>query len=471
MYRHPQRRCADRKVSVMTGSTSYRSILHLSIPLVMSMAAITVMEFTDRVFLANYSLDAIAASLPAGITAHLFIALFFGVAEYLNVFVAQYSGAGQPRRVGPCLWQGLWFSLIAMVILCLISLAAEPLFRLSGHAPAVQELEVIYFHILCWGGGIHVAGAALSCYFSGRGKTRPVMVVNIAGVLLNIPLDYAMINGLGPFPEMGITGAAIATVVAWGVMTFLFALLIFRREQHTLHGVFYWRPDRQLLARILRYGVPGSFQFCMDIMAFTLFVLIVGRIGTLELAVTNIVFSINSMAFMPTVGFSLGVSTLVGQAIGRDDAGAAVQAALRSLHLMLVYIFCMGIVFLLFPEPLLALFSSEKAPIRQTLYIMDTGRLLLRVVTAYILFDACYMVFGGVLKGAGDTAWLMGAIGLSSVFVMILPLLVGVVWLGAGVYYAWGCVLVYIVTLFSLVLWRYSKGRWKTMRVIERKSA
>ena len=78
----------------------YRKVLRVSMPLVISMSSTMIMEFTDRVFLANYSLDAIAAALPAGITAFLFISFFMGTAQYLNVFVAQYSGSGRPRRVG-----------------------------------------------------------------------------------------------------------------------------------------------------------------------------------------------------------------------------------------------------------------------------------------------------------------------------------------------------------------------------------
>jgi len=85
-------------------STNYKRVFSVSLPLVFSMAATTVMEFTDRVFLANYSIDAIAAALPAGITAFLFLTFFTGVTSYLNVFIAQYTGAGSHSRIGACLW-------------------------------------------------------------------------------------------------------------------------------------------------------------------------------------------------------------------------------------------------------------------------------------------------------------------------------------------------------------------------------
>ena len=103
----------------------YRQVLRVSLPLVVSMSSVMIMEFTDRIFLANYSLDAIAAALPAGITSFLFISFFMGTAQYLNVFVAQYTGSGQLHRVGAVLWQGIYFSVLSAVTMACLSFLAE----------------------------------------------------------------------------------------------------------------------------------------------------------------------------------------------------------------------------------------------------------------------------------------------------------------------------------------------------------
>ncbi len=448
--------------------SAYGQVIAISLPLAMSMAATTVMEFTDRVFLANYSLDAIAAVVPAGITAFLFIAFFLGVAGYINVFIAQYTGAGAHHRVGACLWQGIWFTLFATLVLGCLTSIADPLFRLSGHPPEVQRLEVTYFSILCSGAGLNVAAAALSCFFTGRGYTRPVLAVSFLGMLFNIPLDYALINGLWIFPKMGIAGAGIATVSAWGLMALIYCLLIFTRQNMTRYNLWHSRGfDRDLFARLLKFGVPGSLQFCLDVFAFTFFILMVGRIGKNELAATNIVFSINSLAFMPAMGFSMGVSTLAGQALGRNRPADAVRAANSSIHLLLVYIVLLDLVFIFAPHWLLSIFmETEKAsPAGQE--IMRLGVILLRVVAAYVCVDALYMVYSGVLKGAGDTKYLMLVIGSLSLVCMILPVTIGVLWFGRGLFFAWGCVVVFIVALFLMSWRRYLGGKWKTMRVIE----
>ncbi len=307
---------------------SYRDVLRVSLPLVISMTTTVVMTFTDRVFLANYSIDAIAAALPAGIAAFVFLSFFADTAGYSNVIIAQYAGAGALQRVGRAMWQGIYFSMIAWLILIGLSLGAGPLFQLVGHAAEVQQLEVIYFRVLCLGSGIHIVGMSLSSFYTGRGATRPVMIIYIIGMLLNVPLDYALINGVWIFPELGILGAGLATVFSWTVVTALLAVIVFTRENDRVFKIlknYHFNSD--LFRRLLRFGVPSALQFSLDVFAFLFFVIMVGRIGKMELAVTNIAISLDSVSFRPLMGFALGTSTLVGQALGRNRPDQAVNAA------------------------------------------------------------------------------------------------------------------------------------------------
>lgn len=446
----------------------YHRVLNVSLPLVMSTASTLVMEFTDRVFLAGFSLDAIAAALPAGIAAFFFITFFLGTATYVNVFVAQYHGAGQRRRIGPALWQGIYFSLMAGIALIGISNAGPWLFRLADHAPAVQELEVVYFKTLMVGAGLNVIGASLSGFFSGRGRTRPVMFAHAVAAACNIPLDYCLINGIGPWPTLGILGAGLATVLSWAMTAALLAGLIFNRENENTYAVFSgFKIQPSLFARLVRFGVAGAVQFSLDIFAFAFFVFIVGRIGKLELAVTNIVLSINALAFMPMMGISLGTSTLVGLAVGRGQPEAAAEMVRATFHLVYLYVLAIAVLFVGVPDWLIALFRSRDVLPADFLQIAETGKILLRFVTVYIFFDAGYMVFIGALKGAGDTVFIMWSLVLLSAGVMSLPLWVGIVQWGLGLYYAWGCVTIFVFCLFAVTGWRYRLRKWQGMQVIE----
>jgi MATE family multidrug resistance protein len=434
----------------------------------MSMAAITVMEFTDRVFLSNYSLDAISAVTPAGIAAYLIAVFFGGVAGYCSIFIAQYCGANTHKRVGVALWQGLYFGLFSgMLTAIAATLIAKPLFVLAGHSPEIQRLEVIYFKILGWGSVFHISNQALSGFFAGRGITRPVMIINVVGMAFNIPLDYALINGIWIFPKLGITGAAIATVASWGLGTLLFSCMIFSRKNHQAFRTRYGRYDPGVFSRLMRFGIPGGLQFSIDVLAFTIFVFMVGRIGNTELAVSNIVISINSLAFLPAMGFSYGVSALVGQALGRRQPKEAKRAAWSAIHILLAYALLIDCFFLFAPGSVLSVFIPAGQPADYAL-VRETGIVLLRIVAAYVLMDALYMIFSGVLKGAGDTHFVMWSIGFVSLFVMILPVYIGIEVFQQGIRYAWICVLMFISSLFIVTSMRYRQGRWEKMLVVEK---
>ncbi|MFH1155572.1 MAG: MATE family efflux transporter [Pseudomonadota bacterium] len=450
----------------------YKQVVRVSLPLVVSMGATTVMEFTDRVFLGNYSLDALAASLPAGITSFVFTAFFMGVAGYTNVFIAQFTGAKSPEGVGSSLWQGLYFSLAGAMFMACLAWAADPLFDAVGHAPAVRHLETVYFRIICLGTGLSLVGTTLSCFFSGRGFTGVVMLITIAGTLVNIPLDYALINGRWGFPELGIAGAALATVASWGLMAGVFGFLIFTRDNNRRFHVWLARRfNPELFLRLLRFGVPGGVQFFMDVLAFVFFILMVGRIGTLELAVTNLAMSINAMSYMPMYGFSMGVSILVGQAMGSGDTGAAVRAASATVRLALVYALVLAVVFVLFPDPLIRLFISRETLAGDTASILVTGRLLLRFVAVYMVFDALGVIYTGVLKGAGDTAYVMGCMVAAGAGFLFVPVLVGRWLFDVGLFFVWTCITIYLMALFAMIYIRYLRGPWKSIQVVSRDSS
>jgi len=446
----------------------YRHVLAVGLPLVVSFGTTSLIHFTDRVFLANYSIDAIAAALPAGIASFLSLCFFMGVVSYVNVFVAQYVGAGAPERVGASLWQGIYFSLASGLLLAALYLLAEPLFRFAGHDPEVMRQEIIYFRILTLGAGTVVLATTLSCFYSGRGLTRPVMLINLVGAGLNIPLDYLLINGVGPFPEMGIAGAAVATVISQVVLVALFGLAVFRkRNEHAFAVRSAWAWDSVLMRRMLRYGLPGGIQFFLDILVFTFFVFMVGRLGRAELAATNIVIAINTLSFMPMVGMSVAVSTLVGQAIGAGKPSGGVRATTSTLHIALVYMGLVALAFVFLPRELLSFFYTEGSSAAAQSRMVELGVELLRFVAVYSMFDAMVLVYVGSLKGAGDIYFVMWSMALICLGLVIAPLLVGVEVLGLGLYFIWGCVTLYVVVLGLVLRWRYSRGLWKKMRVIE----
>jgi len=449
----------------------YRKILRISLPLMATMGATVVMEFTDRMFLAGYGVDAISAAMPAGLLAFLFITLAAGMVGYVSVFIAQYAGAGRTGRIGAYLWQAVWLALGTGLALAGLSFIGPPLFALADHPAPVQALENIYFSTLLRGAIIHVLGSALAGFFTGLGLTRPVMISHAAGTAVNIPLDYCLIYGIGPFAELGIFGAALATVTAWAVTTLMLTLAVFSRTNDRIYRVRRsrrLRPD--LIRELLKHGVPAALQMTLDLVAFSFFVLMVGRIDRHALAVTNIVLSINSLAFMPMLGVSMGTSTLVGQAMGRGNPALAEAFTRQTLHLVYIYLAVVALLFLALPGMLLSWFRPPDLTLPEFARLRHDGIWLLRLVTGYIFCDAQYMIYVGALKGAGDTHFVGRTVGLLSILVMGVPLGFGISIFGWGLFEAWGCATLFIFSLFFVFRQRFRTGRWRSMRLVAAKN-
>ena len=447
----------------------YREVLVIAIPLILSTATWSIQHFVDRMFLTWYSPETIAAAMPAGMLNFSIISIFMGTAGYVSTFVAQYYGAGRFYRIGPALWQGIYISLVGgLVLLCVIPLA-EPTFRLIGHSPEIQKHEVIYFQILCLGGGAYIGSYALSGFFSGRGKTWPVMWVNAATTAVNLVLDYALIFGHWGFPELGIRGAAIATVAAGVFSLLVFFILLFAggndRIYHTKKG---WRLEKDLLGRLLRFGFPSGVQFFLEIGAFTGFVLVVGRLGTASLAATNIAFNINTLAFMPMIGCGIAISVLVGQYLGAQKPDIAQSAVYSGFHLTFFYMASIAVAYVLLPDLFVAPFAHQADP-EGFAEIYGYSVVLLRFVAVYCLFDTMNIIFCSAIKGAGDTRYVMIMTTVLSVFILVIPVYLTVEVLEAGLMVAWVFATAYVISLGVTFYLRFLGGKWMLMRVIEQK--
>ncbi|MFH1212459.1 MAG: MATE family efflux transporter [Candidatus Neomarinimicrobiota bacterium] len=445
----------------------YKQVLILALPLILSTAAWSLQHFIDRMFLAWYSTEAIAAAMPAGLLNFTFMSLFIGTASYVSTFIAQYYGARQEKMFGRVLWQGIYIALIGgLFLLGLIPFAGQ-VFRFAGHQGLVLEYEIIYFKYLCLGAFPAIAASALSGFYSGRGHTLPLMWINVIATIVNIVFDYLLIFGHAGFPEMGMKGAAIATVLSAVVSFLCYAVLIFRPKYNRMSGTLHnWRFDRELFGRLIRFGFPNGVQFFLDIAGFTTFLLLLGRLGTIQLAATNVAFNINNLAFMPMTGFSIAVSVLVGQYLGQERPDLAKRSAYSCFHVAFIYMGLMIAAFLLIPEIFIKpfIYRADVATYREMSHTVIT---LLRFVAVYSLFDTFNIIFSGAIKGAGDTRFVMYMLLILSVCVLIIPSYIVIVILHGNLLVGWTCATIYICALGLAFFLRFLGGKWQTMRVIE----
>jgi MATE family multidrug resistance protein len=444
----------------------YKTVLRVGLPLIAGMASATIMQFTDRLFLSRYSLEAISAALPAGSTAMVLQLALVGLCGYVSVFIAQYTGASRPEEVGAVLWQGIWLSLAGAVLLALSCFLAEPVFDWAGHDPAIRRQEVVYFQVLNAGGGFFLLNSVLSGFFVGRGVTRPVLLANLAGAALNIPLDYAFIFGFRMVPEMGIFGAALATVLGSVFTCCIFAAGIFRGKNETrFRSVSAWRIRRDLFRSLLRFGGPSGVNLFMEVVGFAWFILEVGKLGLAAPAASNLALSINQVIFTPMLGLNTAVAALVGQAMGRKKPDEAQAVTSSALHLSFLYMMPLALLFVLFAGPLMDLFRPDNAA-ADFAAVRAIGVVLLCYVAVYSLLDSFNIVYIGALKGAGDTLFIMLILGGAGTFFLILPVLALKHFGLASVHTLWWALTTYVMLMAVCVRARFQGSKWRAIRMI-----
>jgi MATE family multidrug resistance protein len=449
------------------GEAGGREVALLAYPLILSHLSFTAQTFVDRLFLTWYSPEAVAGAVTGLFAVWSVIALFTGTGEYLTTFVAQYLGAGREERIGPALWQGIYFAVAAGLFVASLTPFAGFAFELAGHDRALRAYEVEYARVLLLGALPVVLMATLSTFFAGRGHTSVILRVNVLVTLVNVVFDWLWIFGKAGFPRLGVTGAALATILSQVVGAAVYLALIlrpeFRRRFRTAAG---WRPEPWLVARLVRYGMPTGLQYSLEVAAFTVFMVIVGRIGTGELAASGIAFNLNMIVFMPMVGLAVAVSSLVGRYLGAERPDLAERVVASSLAMSFAYMAACGLLYVFGAPLLLAPYAAGADPASFPA-IAAIATALLRFVAFYSIFDMMNLIHAAGLRGAGDTVYPMGLTFVLAWIVMLVPAWVGCVQLGAGVYFAWATATGYVLLLGLLMRRRFRAGHWKSMRVIE----
>lgn len=432
-----------------------------------------VMQFVDRAYLAHDSMESLEAVLPAGMLMWIFAGFFQSVVGYSSVFVAQYHGAGDGRGCRATYRAAVGLAVVAGLLSLPLAPLGDWLLALSAPTSSVLARERAYFNVVMVGAFFVYGQTAASAYFTGRGNTRIVFWVNLAGNALNIALDPVLIFGWLGCPRLGIAGAAYATVFSMAVQWAILAFAARRAGPAELgtgpsSDALARRSElRSLVCRMLRFGVPAGCHNVLNCLSFTIFVFVTGGVGELELAVSNACFTVNYLLFAPMEGFALGASTLVAQAIGRGDVGAASLAARRTVALGVGFVALMSFVALLLAHTVLSLFvSGELASDAASLgRFHSLGLVLFAMMVAWQIFDAADIILSGALKGAGDTKFVMLWM-LFGAFALWLPGVFAVRSLHNTMPALWATMIAYVVILCVGTFLRWRHGAWKGIRIV-----
>ena len=440
-------------------------LLRLALPMVVSQGTFAVMIFTDRYFMSQIDPAHMAAALGGGVASFFSFCFFIGLFSYANALAAQYLGAGEPEKCPRVVTQGIIMTAMSAPFLTLITFLVAGIFEGMGHEPAQVELERTYYLILMSGVLVTLAKVCISSYFAGIGRTRVVMICDVFGLIVNVPLCYVMVFGKLGFPALGIVGAGVSTVVATVLAFLLFVAFYFAKEHRDAFGVLRsFSLDLKILRRYWRLGFPSGLELFLNVAAFNLFLLMFQSYGVAEGAAAAIVFNWDILSFVPMIGLNVGVISLVGRFVGARDMTRVNEVMTAAFVAALAYSAALAVIYITLRYPLVEVFappSGDFSAIRQLSAFMMIG------LSSYVMADAVILVSGGVLRGAGDTRWLMVA-SVSLHWAMLVAQYFIIRVFGFSPKVSWLTFVAMILAIAVVYALRLKGGRWRDPAALER---
>ena len=453
-----------------------RAVVALAMPLFVNSSIQALLNLTDTWFIGRLSTDATAA---IGATYWFIIVaiLFFGGAGIaVQTFAAQAYGAGDNRSAGRAVWGGVWGMLIVAPAFVAYAFCGPILIGWLHLEAHVAQMAGEFWYPRALGGVFAVGIWSLTGFFNGIGRTRVTLLVMTFVAVINAVLNQLFIFRFG----WGVAGAGWATTAALAAGNVL-ALLLFcsHRINRNFHSRETWREGRTELSRLLRMGFPMGLFPAIDVAGLAAFQAMQVSAGAIGGAATQIVMMLTSLAYLPTMGFALAGTTLVGQSIGAGDKDWANRVGNATIGLAVGY---MGLVtvFLAFVGPwLIPLFVNPGDP--NAAAVIAMGHTLLWFAAGYQLFDGLNLGAGFCLRGAGDMRVPTMAIIILSFFVFIpfthmFTFSPGEGWVdflpqfGFGTVGGWAVALVYTCILGSLLYLRWRSGAWRKISLGQEKT-
>jgi MATE family multidrug resistance protein len=374
--------------------TAVRDIARLAWPVYIAQIAVMANGVIDTIMAGRYgTTDLAAVGIGAAVYATLFITLM-GVLFALTPIVAQAHGAGRYGAIGEDVRQSAWLALAVSALS--VALLAHPgwLLALAGVPPAVETITRAYLDSIAWGVPAALLFRVFASFSTAVSLPRRVMVLNLLGLALKIPLNWVFIHGAPGLPALGGAGCGLATaLIAW--ITCLAAWVWCARDrEYARYRVFErWSwPRARAQWQLVALGVPIGATFFVDVTAFTFMALFIARFGALYSGAHQIVANLAALTFMLPLAIGNATSVLVGQALGAARPRRARVAALAGLGLGVGCGLAVGATLYLAAAPIVALYTPDPGVRR-----IATG--LLALVAVYHVFDALQAVASNALRG------------------------------------------------------------------------
>jgi len=433
----------------------HQKILKLSIPAAINSLLDMLQVITDLIMVGRISAFAVAA-VGLGLQS---LMLVFAVLTVLHVgtsaLLSRFVGANRMKRASMGLSTLLRFALMLSIpAMAAWYFLASNVYKWFGTAPEVVVLGVDYVQMLTWMMPFIFMKLVFVSALNSAGDTKTPMKVKIFSIVLNVILNYLLIFGHYGFPELGIVGAAVGTVIVNFLEFIVYVILYVKHKTPYIPG---WHYSKILLSRALKVGIPASIERALTFGSFMLFTVVIAHYGTSILAGYQIGLRVEGLAFMPGIGFTIAAMALMGQGLGAKKPEQAKEDVLLVLKYTSGFMFILSFFMIFMPEKIVWFFTNDTQTIKE-------ASLYLRIVGISQIPLAFNFVLSGALRGAGDSKWTMKINLMSLWFIRIIPAFL-LSW------YFHNIIFVYIAMIsdtFVKAFWlwkRFNSNHWQKIKV------
>lgn len=380
----------------------FNATLALGIPLVGAQLAQLAIHTTDMVIVGRLGAEKLAAMVLAG---QFFYVLFiFGTGFSVAVvpMVANAFGRGDVTSTRRSLRMGMWVAIVYWLVMMPLFIFAEYILLSLGQDPKVSKVAGDYLAIASYGMLPALLFYVLRGMVSAIGRAQIILYITIVMLVLNAILAYGLVLGKLGMPELGMNGAAYAAVFVNTLSLVLILIYVQMQPETRAYELFvrFWRADWGALWDVLRLGLPIGITILAETTLFLAASLLMGRIGTIELAAHGIALQLASIAFMIPLGLSQVATVRVGVAHGRNDYPNLLRAAATVYGVTCVITACGGILFAIIPEQLASVFLDSKS--EEAVAVLAYAGTLVIIAGLFQLVDGIQAVAAGMLRGLKD---------------------------------------------------------------------
>lgn len=439
-----------------------RSVLLLAVPMVLEMSMESLFGIVDVYFVSQLGADAVAT---VGLT-ESFLTILFAIAIGLSMsttaIVARRTGEKDSDGAARTAAQAMGLGAIVSILVSIAGFFAAPaLLRAMGASEGVVSTGTGYTTVMLVGNITIVFLFLLNAVFRGIGDAAIAMRVLVLGNAINIVLDPCLIFGWGPFPEMGLTGAAVATNIGRGTAVAYQLYVLFGGKSRIRVAPRHLALDPRVMANLVRVSIGGILQFLIATASWLGLVRILAMFGSAALAGYTIALRIIIVALLPSWGLSNAAATMVGQSLGARDPARAERAVWITAFLNMGFLALVSVVFIVFPAPIISLFATEAVDPA----VLPIGVDCLRYVSYGYVAYALGMVLVQAFNGAGDT-FTPTVINLCCYWLFQIPLAFTLArWAELGPRGVFLAITIAesLIAVVGLIVFR--RGKWKTRHV------